>query len=64
MIKINNINEITPNMDKNATLKDIALHINELIKLEGKDKVIEKAGIDKIYYIDYLLVLIQVLINF
>jgi len=47
MIKINNINEINPNMDKNATLQDIAFHINELIKLEGKDKVIEKAGIDK-----------------
>lgn len=42
------IEDYYTNMDKDkTTLEDIALHINQLIAKEGKEKIVEKSGIDK-----------------
>jgi len=48
MMNIKFIEDYYTNMDKDkTTLEDIALHINQLIAKEGKEKIVEKSGIDK-----------------
>ena len=48
MIKVNNIVEFNPKMtDVKYTLETISKYINLLIAKEGRDKIVEKSGIDK-----------------